>query len=68
MAIEIKNNKNKKTHIILSLVIMLGIMMMTSCSRAYKPTNIPKKKRNCGDCSRWSYNDNQDDIINVSSI
>lgn len=50
-----------KAIIIIGLLI---IMITSSCSRAYEPINMPKKKKkNCGDCSRWTYIERQDIVM-----
>ncbi len=38
------------------LIIVTTALLLASCSKAYRPTNYQKKKKNkkC-DCSRWSY-------------
>ena len=41
----------KKCKIIL-IILMIGVLL-SSCSRAYQPTNIQKKKGGCSTCSRF---------------
>lgn len=37
---------------IIIAAILAGIIL-SSCSRAYEPVNVPKRKGNCNTCSRW---------------
>lgn len=37
-------------------LVFLASLLLASCSKAYKPVGVKKRKRDNCDCSRWSYN------------
>lgn len=40
-------------------LFFLASLLLASCSRAYKPTGVKKRKKNKCDCSRWTYTEPQ---------
>lgn len=36
-------------------LVFLASLLLASCSRAYKPVGVKKRKKNKCDCSRWTY-------------
>ncbi|MCQ2317685.1 MAG: hypothetical protein MJZ90_02020 [Bacteroidales bacterium] len=40
-------------------LVFLASLLLASCSRAYKPVGVKKRKKNNCDCSRWTYTEPQ---------
>lgn len=43
----------------LFVLLFLCVFLFDSCSKAYKPIGVQKRKNKKCDCSRWSYNEQQ---------
>lgn len=54
--LKVESRKLKVRGTVKSLfLVFLASLIFASCSRAYKPVGVKKRKKNKCDCSRWTY-------------